>query len=68
MLVITLTETIEAVAFLFLIVFAVSISASEWRRQKNCKHDGGVNETSSCQAICKLCGKDLGFIGNWRHK
>jgi len=68
MLVITLTETIEAVGFLLLIVLAVFIKTEEWRRQNNCKHDGGVNETSSCQAICKLCGKDLGFIGNWRHK
>lgn len=33
----------------------------------HCKHDNGVNETGKCDAICRKCGKNLGFIGNW-HK
>jgi len=32
-----------------------------------CKHDAGVNETRACDAICRKCGKNLGFIGSW-HK
>jgi len=38
------------------------------RRQAKCKHTGRINETSACQAICAVCGKNLGFIGNWRKK
>ena len=34
--------------------------------QSSCKHDGGVNETNACDAICKQCLKNLGFIGDWR--
>jgi hypothetical protein len=33
-------------------------------RQRGCKHNKGVNETSACDAICKSCGKNLGFIGS----
>jgi hypothetical protein len=29
-----------------------------------CKHDGGVHETMACDAICRKCGKNLGFIGS----
>jgi hypothetical protein len=36
------------------------------RRQALCKHERGVTETQSCSAICKQCGKNLGFIGKWR--
>jgi hypothetical protein len=35
-------------------------------QQARCKHDKGVRETSACDAICKECGKNLGFIGTWR--
>jgi len=34
--------------------------------QLKCKHDGGVSETQACDAICKKCRKNLGFIGTWR--
>lgn len=39
-----------------------------WWRQWNCKHDGNVNETRACEAICRQCGKNLGFIGAWRER
>jgi hypothetical protein len=35
-------------------------------RQMRCKHDRGVHETWACDAICRECGKNLGFIGAWR--
>jgi len=35
-------------------------------KQARCKHDGGYNETRACDAICRKCGKNLGFIGNYR--
>ena len=55
-----------------LIVFAVSVAVlaflyiKQVRAQSRCPHDGGVNETIGCDAICKKCGKNLGFIGTWR--
>ena len=33
--------------------------------QAICKHLR-VYETKSCDAICRDCGKNLGFIQNWR--
>ena len=44
----------------------LSMCAVNWWRHGLCKHDGGVSETNACEAICRKCGKNLGFIGNWR--
>lgn len=35
-------------------------------RKAKCGHEEGVSETSACDAICRKCGKNLGFIGSWR--
>jgi hypothetical protein len=37
-------------------------------RKAKCKHEMGVRETQACDAICKQCGENLGFIGQWRKK
>ena len=37
-------------------------------RQALCRHDGRVWENGACDAICRECGKNLGFIGTWRAK
>ena len=34
-------------------------------RQYRCSHSE-VRETPSCDAVCRDCGKGLGFIGAWR--
>jgi len=49
----------------FLLVFVFVYGKQAWK-QSRCKHDGGVNETMACDAICRQCGKNLGFIGKWR--
>lgn len=36
-----------------------------WLAQSNCEHPE-VSETQACEAICRNCGKNLGFIGTWR--
>jgi hypothetical protein len=55
------------VFFIVLVVLAFAWSAiSTSMRQSSCKHDGGMNETRACDAICRKCGKNLGFIGSWR--
>jgi hypothetical protein len=48
----------------FLLVFVFVYGKQAWK-QSRCKHDGGVNETMACDAICRQCGKNLGFIGKW---
>lgn len=50
---------------IFLVIFGFVYTKQAWK-QSRCKHDGGVNETMACDAICKQCGKNLGFIGKWR--
>ena len=62
--------TLEDVLLLALVgLFAVVVMfvyLQRWAAQKLCKHDGGVSETSACDAICRKCGKNLGFIDNHR--
>lgn len=52
---------------LFALIYAI-IGIKTWYVQSRCKHDGGVNETRACDAICRKCLKNLGFIGTWRDK
>lgn len=35
------------------------------KQRKTCAHEE-VFETRACDAICRDCGKNLGFIQNWR--
>lgn len=35
------------------------------RRETPCKHLR-VRETMACDAVCRDCGRNLGFIKNWR--
>lgn len=50
------------------VVLAIIADIKKQIREKNCKHDGGVNETQACDAICRKCLKNLGFIGNYKGK
>lgn len=53
--------------FVFVVIYAF-IAVINWIDRLRCKHDGGYNETSACDAICKKCGKNLGFIGKIRDR
>lgn len=66
MIVVTVSDilTIALVSVVVLLLLFVQIAT--YFRQLKCKHDGGVNETQACDAICRKCGKNLGFIGTWR--
>ena len=66
--VITLQDIVGVVLLgVFVLVFGF-IALTSLVKQTLCKHDGGVNETQACNAICRKCGKNLGFIGTWREK
>lgn len=64
--------TIADVVMSFVVFAFVSIwiyhAAKLELSQRKCKHDGGVMETQSCDAICKKCCKNLGFIGTEENK
>ena len=55
---------LEILFFLAIVIILVR----EYLGQLTCDHTGGINETRACHAICKLCGKDLGFIGTEENK
>lgn len=60
---IILVEIIALLLLIFMIIAYLVMNLTTYIQQSRCKHDGGVNETQACDAICKLCGKNLGFIG-----
>lgn len=68
MIVITMGEILTVLGLIITVVIALSFYTVAYWGQRVCKHNGGVNETSACHAICKLCGKDLGFIGTEENK
>lgn len=49
---------------LFLIIFIIAavLTVRNMLKQRRCIH-ASFRETSSCDAICNNCGKNLGFIG-----
>ena len=59
---------VELMLTLMFVVLVALAYLPHMLRQARCKHDDGVNETSACDAICRSCGKNLGFIGTWREK
>lgn len=64
MFIFTFSDIIGIVIFGLFFVLIIGNSIIESIKQSKCKHDAGVNETMSCDAICRKCGKNLGFIGN----
>lgn len=63
-----LVDIIGLVTLVIILVIYLPLVLSITFRQNRCNHDGGVNETQACDAICKLCGKNLGFIGTEENK
>ena len=66
MLVYTFSELLFLVLWALVCALAVWLYLPIWWRQRHCKHDRAVNETQACEAICRDCGKNLGFIGAWQ--
>lgn len=49
--------------FLMVLVIGLIPIVKVAYKQRRCKHEA-YRENRACHAICKHCGKDLGFIGN----
>lgn len=64
----TISDLIQGLIVLILLLVFGVFHLSVWWTQRRCRHDKGVGETSACDAICRSCGKNLGFIGTWRDK
>ena len=62
----TFSDVLILIALVIFLFFVCAFYAKQAWKQSRCKHDGGVSETMACDAICKQCGKNLGFIGKWR--
>lgn len=64
----TLSDVIVAAVLLLIFVTWAATVIVTVIRQARCKHAKGVDETQACDAICRQCGKNLGFIGAWRER
>ena len=64
----SISELVGLIAFGLLVLVYTIHSVVVAFKQRMCYHDKGVNETRACEAICRNCGKNLGFIGTWREK
>lgn len=68
MLVWTIPDLINVLLLIIIgLVFGV-LYLSTWWKQRHCPHDKGFGETSTCDAICRGCGKNLGFIGKFHNQ
>jgi hypothetical protein len=62
----TFGDVVGVVAAVVVAATFATIALKQWVTSAICKHDGAVDETMACDAICRKCGKNLGFIGAWR--
>ena len=62
----TIGDVVAISVFLLMAIPVAFLYGKYLIKQALCKHDGFVCETSSCDAVCSDCGKNLGFIGPWR--
>lgn len=63
----SLSEIIGLSFISILILIIILFETKKLLKQKFCKHER-YYENMGCHAICKLCKKDLGFIGNLKNK
>lgn len=67
MFVYTISDLIGVAVFVLVVVIGISHLLYTIVKQKLCRHEKYF-ENGQCHAICRNCGKDLGFIGNIRDK
>ena len=67
MFIYTIGDILTLLVIVLTIATIIVVGVIQWYKQSRCKHDGGYNETQACDAICRQCGKNLGFIGKLRN-
>lgn len=68
MFIFTVGDIAAVVIILLIMLYGIfSVIAKSWK-EWHCEHNEGVTETSACDAICRKCNKNLGFIGTWRER
>jgi len=65
MFAISLDNIIEIVLALLCLMIAIPFLIAKVINRMTCKHQV-FHENRACDAICRDCGKNLGFIGNLR--
>jgi hypothetical protein len=68
MFIYTINDILTLVVIVLTITAIIVVGVIQWFKESRCKHDGGYNEKQKCDAICRRCGKNLGFIGKLRDK
>jgi hypothetical protein len=71
-LVFWLMKPLAEIAFALGLILAVMLvyglaCLPGYLKRRRCKHEQ-VWEDGQCNARCRACGKNLGFIGTWREK
>ena len=56
-------NVLGVMVFLIIAILYTCLPVPELYRQWRCKHTS-YRENRACDAICKTCGKNLGFIGS----
>ena len=67
MFIYTIGDILTLVVIVLTIATITIVGVIQWYKESRCKHDGGYSETQACDAICRKCGKNLGFIGKLRN-
>ena len=67
MIVVTASEILAGSILLLAFAALAIVQARTTWKQWRCKH-AEFHENGQCHAICRACGKDLGFIGRVREE
>lgn len=67
MFIFTLQDIVVLLSLGIIIIFTIILGIKTAIKQKFCKH-ANFFENGSCDAICRSCGKNLGFIGRLKEK
>lgn len=66
--VITLSDVISLTFFGLMLLFILGWALRDAWRQWRCKHESYYENSRNLDAICRGCGKNLGFIGTVRQR
>ena len=64
----TIGDAVQIIIIVLMVLCGAAYGLKRGIEKAICGHDGGISETSACEAICRKCGANLGFIGTWRER